>query len=192
MVEVHSCISPLIRLISTGIHKLLNTDVEDQEEERIRHLAVTIKIVSVTCFLLNLTGIQEFFQEFWAAYLKNLHIESHSVSPSGLNEHRPRNGSIKSRGYPVSPRNILAVKSSDFLILSYSTYLSDQLAVGLENRENFPVSAHAFLQITTVSRRHGVSSLATSGQKILSRGNVYLFANQQSRWSRNMLHQPKV
>lgn len=123
---------------------------------------------------------------------KLAHQEKHlSVSPSGLNEHRPRNGSIKSGGYPVSLRNILAVKSSDFSILSYSTYLSDQLAVGLENHENFPVSAHTFLQITTVSRRQGVSSLATSGQKTLSRGNVYPFANQQSRWSRNTLHQPK-
>lgn len=110
---------------------------------------------------------------------KLAHREKHlSVSPSGLKEHRPRSGSIKSGGCPVSLRNILAVKSSDFLILSYSTYLSDQLAVGLENHENFPVSAQTFLQITAVSahvsRRHGVSSLATSGQKILSRGNVLI------------------
>lgn len=121
---MHSCVSPLIRLISTGIHKLLNTDVEDQEEERIRHPAVTIKIVSVTCFLLNLTGIQEFFQEFWAAYLKNLRIEK-SISQSHL-------AVLRSTGLAMVPSRVVGILcprgiywqwnpvTSQFLLIPYT------------------------------------------------------------------------
>lgn len=129
-------------------------------------------------------------QGFSAVHLKNKHFSVWSSR------------GLKSMGLAVAPSGAagiscpwVSVQPKDFLIHSYSIHFSDQLAVELENWEDFPPTAHVFLQITTisvhVSWKQGLSSLATSGQKTAKMKCSYPLANHQSRCCRNILHQPE-